>query len=64
MSTHMTNPTRALPDVLTRVRTKRLFQLRVKVPPLYIVGATPNLSAASGWSAAARSKASDSQEGW
>ena len=42
MSTHMTNPTKALPDALAQVRTKPLFQLREKVPPLYIVGATPN----------------------
>lgn len=32
----------ALPDVLAQVRTQPLFQLREKVPPLYIVGATPN----------------------
>lgn len=38
----MTNPIEALPDVLMQVRTKPLFQLREKVPPLYVVGATPN----------------------
>lgn len=31
-----------LPDSLTTVRTRPLFVLREKVPPLLIVGATPN----------------------
>jgi hypothetical protein len=38
----MTIQTESLPDVLTQVRTKPLFQLREEVPPLFIVGATPN----------------------
>jgi hypothetical protein len=38
----MTIQTESLPDVLTQVRTKPLFQLRDEVPPLFIVGATPN----------------------
>jgi Protein of unknown function (DUF3237) len=38
----MTNPIEALPDVLMQVRTKPLFQLREKVPPLFVIGATPN----------------------
>jgi len=29
-------------DVLTQVRTRHLFQLRETVPPLYVVGQTPN----------------------
>lgn len=31
-----------LPEILKTVRTKPLFLLRETVPPLYIVGATPN----------------------
>jgi hypothetical protein len=31
-----------LPDVLRSVRTRPLFQLRERVPPLYVVGQTPN----------------------
>jgi Protein of unknown function (DUF3237) len=38
----MSTMTEALPEVLTRVRTRPLFELREMVPPLYIVGATPN----------------------
>jgi hypothetical protein len=36
----MTTPT--LPQVLTQVRSRTLFQLREAVPPLYVVGQTPN----------------------
>jgi hypothetical protein len=32
----------ALPDALKTVRTRSLFILRLRVPPLYVVGATPN----------------------
>jgi hypothetical protein len=32
----------ALSEVLTQVRTRPLFQLRERVPPLYVVGQTPN----------------------
>jgi hypothetical protein len=32
----------ALPDALKTVRTRPLFILRLRVPPLYVVGATPN----------------------
>jgi len=32
----------SLPEVLTEVRTRHLFQLREAVPPLYVVGRTPN----------------------
>lgn len=38
----MTSATQALPEVLTNVRTRPLFQLREAVPPLYVVGRTPN----------------------
>jgi hypothetical protein len=38
----MSTMSEALPEVLTRVWTQRLFQLRATVPPLYVVGATPN----------------------
>jgi len=38
----MTSANGYLPEVLTRVRTRHLFQLRESVPPLYIVGQTPN----------------------
>jgi hypothetical protein len=38
----MTTQTGSLPDVLTRVQTKPLFRLREDVPPLYVVGSTPN----------------------
>jgi hypothetical protein len=38
----MSTATQDLPEVLTRVRLRPLFQLRETVPPLYIVGATPN----------------------
>jgi Protein of unknown function (DUF3237) len=38
----MSTMSEALPEVLTRVRTQPLFQLRAMVPPLYVVGATPN----------------------
>jgi hypothetical protein len=31
-----------LPEVLTNVRTRTLFWLRETVPPLYVVGATPD----------------------
>jgi hypothetical protein len=31
-----------LPDVLRSVRTRPLFRLREQVPPLYVVGQTPN----------------------
>jgi hypothetical protein len=31
-----------LPDVLKSVRARHLFQLRESVPPLYVVGQTPN----------------------
>jgi hypothetical protein len=31
-----------MPDVLGTVRTRPLFQLREQVPPLYVVGQTPN----------------------
>jgi hypothetical protein len=31
-----------LPDVLRNVRTRPLFRLREQVPPLYVVGQTPN----------------------
>jgi Protein of unknown function (DUF3237) len=31
-----------LPDVLGSVRARPLFQLREQVPPLYVVGQTPN----------------------
>jgi Protein of unknown function (DUF3237) len=31
-----------LPDVLRSVRARALFQLRERVPPLYVVGQTPN----------------------
>jgi hypothetical protein len=31
-----------LPDILTSVRTRPLFQLREQVPPLFVVGQTPN----------------------
>jgi hypothetical protein len=36
----MTNP--SLSEVLTQVRTRPLFLLREAVPPLYVVGQTPN----------------------
>ena len=32
----------SLPETLTTVRTRALFQLREAAPPLYVVGATPN----------------------
>lgn len=32
----------SLPVVLTQVRTRHLFRLREAVPPLYVVGQTPN----------------------
>ena len=38
----MTAANGSLPEVLTRVRARHLFQLRESVPPLYIVGQTPN----------------------
>ena len=38
----MTSDVRPLPEVLTRVRLRHLFQLREAVPPLYVVGRTPN----------------------
>jgi hypothetical protein len=34
--------TATLPEVLTQVRARPLFQLREAVPPLYVVGQTPN----------------------
>jgi Protein of unknown function (DUF3237) len=34
--------TDVLPDVISSVRARPLFQLREKVPPLYVVGQTPN----------------------
>jgi hypothetical protein len=40
METDMTNG--ALSDVLTSVRARPLFQLREEVPPLYVLGQTPN----------------------
>jgi hypothetical protein len=36
----MTTPT--LPEVMTQLRARTLFQLREAVPPLYVVGQTPN----------------------
>jgi hypothetical protein len=36
----MIRPT--LPQVLTQVRSRTLFELREAVPPLYVVGQTPN----------------------
>jgi hypothetical protein len=38
----MTTAIEALPDVLSQVRARPLFQLREAVPPLYVVGQTPN----------------------
>ena len=38
----MTSDVRALPEVLTRVRVRHLFHLREAVPPLHVVGGTPN----------------------
>ncbi len=38
----MTPAIEPLPEVLTRIRTRHLFQLREAVPPLYVVGQTPN----------------------
>ena len=38
----MTTSMELLPDVLTQVRTRPLFQLTEAVPPLYVVGQTPN----------------------
>jgi hypothetical protein len=32
----------SLPDALKSVRTRPLFVMRLQVPPLYVVGATPN----------------------
>ena len=32
----------SLPETLTSLRTQPLFVLRETVPPLYVVGATPN----------------------
>ncbi len=32
----------SLPEVLTQVRARHLFRLREVVPPLYVVGRTPN----------------------
>ena len=37
----MTSLNDGLPDVLKNVSTRPLFLLRLKVPPLYVVGATP-----------------------
>jgi hypothetical protein len=38
----MTSAIGPLPEVLTEVRARHLFQLREAVPPLYVVGQTPN----------------------
>jgi hypothetical protein len=38
----MTTANESLPQVLTQVRARHLFQLRETVPPLYVVGQTPN----------------------
>src|SRR5580700_3367178 len=38
----MTTAIANLPVVLTQVRARPLFQLREAVPPLYVVGQTPN----------------------
>jgi hypothetical protein len=38
----MTTTIETLPEVLTQVRARPLFQLREAVPPLYVVGQTPN----------------------
>jgi hypothetical protein len=38
----MTTAIKILPEVLTQVRTRPLFKLREAVPPLYVVGQTPN----------------------
>jgi hypothetical protein len=36
------SPSEILPEVLKNVRTRPLFRLRERVPPLYVVGQTPN----------------------
>jgi hypothetical protein len=41
-TTVMSITSRELPEVLTSVRTRPLFRLRETVPPLYVVGATPD----------------------
>jgi hypothetical protein len=38
----MTSEIGALSEVLTQVRVRHLFRLREAVPPLYVVGRTPN----------------------
>lgn len=38
----MSTMSEALPEVFSRVRTQPLFPPRATVPPLYVVGATPN----------------------
>jgi hypothetical protein len=38
----MSSMSQELPDVLTSVRTRPLFRLRETVPPLYVLGATPD----------------------
>jgi Protein of unknown function (DUF3237) len=38
----MTSEIGALPEVLTRIRVRHLFQLHEAVPPLYVIGPTPN----------------------
>jgi len=38
----MTSAFESLPEVLNHVQTRPLFRLRESVPPLYVVGQTPN----------------------